>query len=198
MLLKDVIKDYKQKTGLNNENIAKLLNVSKSTVGRWLSGDINSLQSETKKRLSDILGNDIDQLLSNKGPLYKKPLLGYAKAGYDMYLENNIEDYIEVNTSDDKKGDYFLRVKGDSMELAHIHDGDLLFVKSVKEVRSGAIAVVRVGDEVTIKRVIYKPDLLILEAANPDVENRYFTQKEVKELPIEILGKVIYAKSEFE
>ena len=87
MLLKDVIKDYKQKTGLNNESIAKLLNVSKSTVGRWLSGDINSLQSETKKRLSDILGNDIDQLLSNKGPLYKKPLLGYAKAGYDMYLE---------------------------------------------------------------------------------------------------------------
>ena len=69
------------------------------------------------------------------------------------------------------------------MELAHIHDGDLLFVKSVNEVRSGAIAVVRVGDEVTIKRVIYKPDLLILEAANPAVENRYFTQAFTPENP---------------
>ncbi len=197
MLLKDLIKEYKGRTGLNNEAIAKMVGVSRSTVGRWLSGDITNLQLETTRRLNEVLGIDIDKMMSDHTFARQKPLLGEVKAGYDRYLDNNIQGYIEVNEEDDVRGDYFLRVKGDSMDLARIHDGDIVFIKSCDHLRSGSIGIVMVGEEVTIKRVIIKDDLLILEAANPAYDNRYFTKKEVAELPIRILGQVIYAKSEF-
>ena len=52
-------------------------------------------------------------------------------------------------------------------------------------------------DEVTVKKIIKKPDMLILEATNPQVENRYFTKEEVEYLPVRIIGKVVYTKTYF-
>ena len=53
------------------------------------------------------------------------------------------------------------------------------------------------GEEVTVKRIIKKPDMLILEATNPLVENRYFSNEEVATLPVRIIGKVVYTKTYF-
>lgn len=78
-----------------------------------------------------------------------------------------------------------------------IMDGSLVLVQQRDHVENGDIGVVLVGDEVTVKRVVFKKDMLILEAANPDVENRYFTSKEVKDLPVRIIGKVISVKTYF-
>ena len=73
-----------------------------------------------------------------------------------------------------KKGDYFLRVRGDSMINAHIYEGDLVFVKQTNKVESGSIAIVLVGEEATLKRVLYKKGLMILEAANPKIDTKVF------------------------
>jgi repressor LexA len=54
-----------------------------------------------------------------------------------------------------------------------------------------------VGDEVTVKKVIYKNNMMILEAANPEVENRYFTMNEIKELPVRVIGQVLSCKTYF-
>lgn len=42
------------------------------------------------------------------------------------------------------------------MVNAHIYEGDLVFVKQTNEVESGSIAIVLVGEEATLKRVLYK------------------------------------------
>ena len=77
-------------------------------------------------------------------------------------------------------------------------DGDLALIKQCSTVSSGEIAVVMIGDdEVTVKKVIKKPDMLVLEATNPLTENRYFSQQEIQQLPIRIIGKVIYTKTYF-
>jgi repressor LexA len=82
---------------------------------------------------------------------------------------------------------------------AKIHDNDLLFVKQVDDVPSNTIAVVLIGqDEVSVKRVIKTDKYLLLEAANPDVETKVFTKKEVMELPVRIIGKVIYSRTEIQ
>ncbi|MCD7894348.1 MAG: LexA repressor, partial [Erysipelotrichaceae bacterium] len=77
-----------------------------------------------------------------------------------------MEGYIELGQADARKGDYFLRVTGDSMEGSHIFDGDIVFVQQCDEVDSGRIAVVMIGDEATIKKVYFKKDLMILESSN--------------------------------
>lgn len=195
MQFKDYLKEYKQKTGMTHQQIADQLNVNRSTITRWLKGDTKAVNQEVIERLSYMLKIDVEQLLKEK-EVYERPIIGTVKAGYNLLADQNIESYEEVTSRDFYRGDFFLRVTGDSMDGAHIHDNDLIYVKQCSDVESGTIAVVLVGEEATVKRVIKKKDLLILEAANPNYTNRYFTAKEVEELPVKILGKVIYSKSE--
>ena len=198
MELKDIIKDYKYRHQLTNDEIAAQLGVTKSTVSRWISGDVKRIQEETLSRLNALLGYNIDPIIKGKSVHLKRPILGYAKAGYDMYAQENYMGDEEVTEEDFYKGDYFLQIQGDSMIGSGIIDGDLALIKQCSTVSSGEIAVVMIGDdEVTVKKVIKKPDMLVLEATNPLTENRYFSQQEIQQLPIRIIGKVIYTKTYF-
>lgn len=80
---------------------------------------------------------------------------------------------------------------------SHIYDGDLVYVAKSDTVSSGQIAVVLVGDEVTLKKVYYKNDLMILEASNPEYESRFFTKEEVVDLPVRIMGVVRFVRRDF-
>lgn len=198
MELKDIIKDYKYRHQLTNDEIAAQLGVTKSTVSRWISGDVKRIQEETLSRLNALLGYNIDPIIKGKSVHLKRPILGYAKAGYDMYAQENYMGDEEVTEEDFYKGDYFLQIQGDSMIGSGIMDGDFALIKQCSTVSSGEIAVVMIGDdEVTVKKVIKKPDMLVLEATNPLTENRYFSQQEIQQLPIRIIGKVIYTKTYF-
>ena len=129
MELKDIIKDYKYRHQLTNDEIAQKLGVTKSTVSRWISGDVKRIQDETLKRLNELLGYDIEPVIKGKSIHLKRPILGYAKAGYDMYGENNYMGEEEVTEEDFYKGDYFLQIQGDSMTGSGIMDGDLALIK---------------------------------------------------------------------
>jgi repressor LexA len=127
----------------------------------------------------------------------KLPVLGYVKAGYNLAAEENWLGEEEVSLAEKKTGDFYLRVEGDSMNGAGILDGSLVLVQQSETIDSGKIGVVLVGDEVTVKRVVYKKNMMILEAANPEVENRYFTADEVRSMPVQILGRVVSCKTYF-
>lgn len=197
MKLKEMISDYKEKTNLTNEEIANTFGVTKQTIGRWLSGEIVSLKDEQASKLSELLGYDVKPILNQQLPHLKKPILGVAKAGYDLFLDENYLGEEEVVMDDFRKGDYFLKIIGDSMIGSGILDGSLVYVKQTPQLNNGDIGVIQIGDEVTVKKVIYKPDMIILEATNPAVENRYFTSEDIKEYDVKILGKVLYCKTNF-
>ena len=116
-----------------------------------------------------------------------------------MLAVENIEGYFPVPAEYMPNAQSFmLKVKGDSMINAGIRDGDLLFVRACSQVQSGEIAVVLISDEeATVKKVILKDDLMVLEAANPEVENRYFTRDEVRALPVRIIAKAVFSKTYF-
>lgn len=195
MTLQDLIGYFKYASNLTNAEFASEIGVSQATLSRWESGEIKSLNTQTKKRLSEFLDIDVDDYLKYD---LVKPILGVVKAGYNLNAVENIEDYVLVSSMDAKRGDYFLRVTGDSMIDARIFPDSLIYVKEVNDVDSGSIAVVLInGEEATVKRVIKKDQTLILEAANPNVKARYFSEAEVMEIPIKIIGKVLYAKHDF-
>lgn len=196
MNFKEYLKMYKEKMGVSNEYIASQLGVNRSTVTRWLKGDTKVTNPEVIEKLSFILGVDVESVI-NSEERYEKPVLGEVKAGYDLLIDENFEGYEQVTQDDYYRGDFFLRVVGDSMSGAHIHDGDLLYVKKCNDVPSGTIAVVLINRcEVTVKKVIKKEGLLILEPANPSVDVRYYSQEEVESLPVEIIGKALYSRSD--
>lgn len=196
MELRELIYNYKVKNQVTNTEIARRAHVTKATVSRWLSGDVKRVQQETMEHLKQLFGYNVEALLNGDVIEFKKPILGHVKAGYDMFGDENYLGEEEVTSYDHERGDYFLRVVGDSMIGEGIMDGSLAYIAKCDQIPNGTIGVVMIGDEVTIKRVIQKSDMLVLEAANPQVPNRYFTPREVNELPVRVIGKVIYAKTE--
>lgn len=195
MILKELLAQYEIDNNMTPKEVAKQLGVSTSTYYRWLSGESTMLKKSTIRKLTELLDCDVEAVIEETNRV--KPILGNVRAGYDLYAEQDIDGYVEVGHADSQKGDYFLRVTGDSMEGVHIFEGDLVYVQQCTQVRSGSIAIVLIGDEATIKRVRYKNDLMILEAANPKYEARIFSAKEVEELPVKILGLVRFVRTDF-
>ena len=81
------------------------------------------------------------------------PIIGRVAAGSPVLAQEHIEDYCDLSASFfAQPAHYLLQVCGDSMINVGIFDGDLLAVHSTREVKEGQIAVVRIEDEVTVKR----------------------------------------------
>ena len=88
------------------------------------------------------------------------PLVGEIAAGGPLLAEQNIEGYLTMPAS--TKGDFLLRVKGESMIDAGILDGDLVIVQRAQDARNGEIVVALAGDdesadEATVK-TFYRED----------------------------------------
>lgn len=196
MELKELLAKYEYEHGKTHQEVANEVGVSVSTYYRWLSGESTMLKKGTIDKLSNVLNYDIEKLLDQGDRI--KPIAGFVKAGYDLLADENIEGYIELGQADARKGDYFLRICGDSMINSHIYDGDLVYVKKSESINSGQIGIVLVGDELTIKKVYYKNNLMILEASNPKYEPRFFNKKEIEELPVKVMGVVRFVRRDLD
>ena len=81
------------------------------------------------------------------------PLIGRVAAGSPILAQEHIETHYKLDPALFRpKPHYLLRVYGMSMKNAGILDGDLVAVHRTPEVRSRQIVVVRLDDEVTVKR----------------------------------------------
>src|SRR5262249_62126836 len=81
------------------------------------------------------------------------PAGGEVAAGQPILAQENVERTLAVDRAAfAPRADFLLRVRGDSMIEAGIEPGDLLAVHRTASVRDGAIAVVRLDDDVTVKR----------------------------------------------
>ena len=97
------------------------------------------------------------------------PLVGRVAAGTPILAASHIESHFDVAANVfHPPADFLLRVQGESMKDIGIFDGDLLAVHQCSTVRNGQVAVVRVEDEVTVKRIEQKNASLILHAENQD------------------------------
>lgn len=197
MELKEIIKEYKNRYHMNNKELAEQFGVSHNTVCRWLRGEIKSLQDDTAQRMSSIMGFDVQSFLQGTVVDLKKPVLGMVKAGYDMFLDQDYLGEEIVSSEEYKSGDFFLKVKGDSMKDSGIIEGSLVYIKATNVVRNGDIAVVCIDDEVTIKFYEKRKDEIALIPSNSSYETKVFSPKEASKHNIKIIGKVLFCKTMF-
>ncbi|WP_175731138.1 transcriptional repressor LexA [Burkholderia ambifaria] len=100
------------------------------------------------------------------------PLVGRVAAGSPILAQEHISQHYACDPAlFTSKPDYLLKVRGLSMRDAGILDGDLLAVQKRTEAKDGQIIVARLGDDVTVKRLMRRPGGLELIAENPDYEN---------------------------
>jgi len=81
---------------------------------------------------------------------------------------------------------FFVRVTGDSMVKAGIHNGDLLVVDRSIEPRDKNVIIAVVNGELTVKRIRIRKNRLTLEAEN----EAYQSQEINEEIEFEVWGVV--------
>ena len=114
------------------------------------------------------------------------PIVGQVAAGNPILAEENIDDYCTLEPGFfSPAADYFLRVRGTSMENVGILDGDLLAVHRTTDVHNGQIVVARLEDEVTVKRFRRDGSTVWLIAENDEFDP---IRVDLTETPLDIEG----------
>jgi repressor LexA len=146
----------------------------------------------TKPRALELIGRERREaqpvaMREEARDVSRLPLLGEIAAGGPMLAEENIQEYVPMPAS--TRGDFLLRVKGESMIEAGILDGDLVIVQKAQEARNGEIVVALAGDdestdEATVKTFYREEGRVRLQPENASMEPIYARH-------VQILGRVV-------
>jgi repressor LexA len=149
----------------------------------------------TKPRALELIGRERREpqaatAAAADGPadVTRLPLVGEIAAGGPLLAEENIQDYVPMPSR--AKGDFLLRVKGESMIEAGILDGDLVIVQRAQDARNGEVVVALAGDdestdEATVKTFYRDPDGRVrLQPENSALEPIYAPH-------VQVLGRVV-------
>jgi len=144
----------------------------------------------TKPRALELIGRerrDAAPAAAEASDVSRLPLVGAIAAGGPMLAEQDIEEYVPMPAT--TKGDFLLRVKGESMIEAGILDGDLVIVQRAQDARNGEIVVALAGDdesadEATVKTFYREKGRVRLQPENASLEPIYAAH-------VQILGRVV-------
>jgi len=117
------------------------------------------------------------------------PILGRVAAGQPLLSDQNIEGTSVVPqdwVNDDEA--FLLKVQGESMIGAHICPGDQALVRRQSTAENGDIVVALLNDEATVKRILFKPNGIVLQPENPAMPPIEVRKGEKN---FQILGKVV-------
>ena len=140
----------------------------------------------TKPRALELVGRD-RPAEAPAAELPRLPLLGQIAAGGPLLAEQNVEE--EIAVPETLRGDFLLRVRGDSMIDAGILEGDVVVVRRAQDARNGEIVVALAGDdeaadEATVKTFYREDGRIRLQPENSALEPIYARH-------VQILGKVV-------
>ena len=197
------VKELRKQKHITQEELGKVLDIQKAAISKYENG-IAEPSTEVLNKMSAFFGVSIDYLLGNSPVKVSNqtssdsqgvriPVLGRVVAGIPIEAVEEILDYEEITPELAASGEFFaLKIRGHSME-PRMMEGDVVIVRRQDDVESGDVAIVLVnGNEATVKRVKKQEDGITLIATNTSVyEPHYYSNKEIEELPVRILGKVV-------
>ena len=198
------IKDLRHINQISQQKLANSIGVSRSTIAMWELGN-SEPDNENLTKLANFFNVSVDYLLGQNDYSFPNstggtwvPVLGRVAAGIPIEAIEDVEDYEEISPDMAKTGEFFaLKIQGDSME-PKISNGDVVIVKQQPDCDNGDIAVVLVnGDEATVKRIKKSPEGIMLIPNNTSYEPMFYSNDDVKKLPVRIIGKVVELRAKF-
>jgi len=197
----ECIRDFIQERGYppTVRDIARELGISSTSVvdyhlrrleqARWIERDPRSSRG-IRLTAAGARGLGLGEIVS-------VPLLGDIAAGEPIPVPSSdfsllgVEETIELTRSivGDPQDLYALRVRGNSMIDAMVHDGDIVIMRPAEEVANGEMAAVWLRDreEATLKRVYWEGGRVRLQPANPTMDPIYIDDPR----QVQIQGKVV-------
>ncbi|WP_089610064.1 LexA family protein [Dehalobacterium formicoaceticum] len=171
----EVIKELRNECSYSQKELSGMLNIAQNTLSQYETGT-REPDNKILIKIADFFNVSTDYLLGRTTPeselkklsTLKIPVLGTIHAGLPVLAEDNWE--YEIELSSEIIADYALRVKGDSMSWAGIHDGDLALMRQADAASHGMIVAAGSQDmdwEATLKYYIQENGHTLLRAANP-------------------------------
>ena len=201
-MFKERLRDLRTSRKLTQDKLAKELGIAKSTISMYENGN-REPDFETLELIADYFNVNLGSLISNistsnTSKAISVPVLGYVRAGIPIEAVENILDYEEISQEMASQGEYFaLSIKGDSME-PKISEGDVVIVRKQSVVENGELAVVLVnGNDATVKKFYMNENGVTLISTNPAYAPFVYSKKDVEELPVQIVGKVVELRAKF-
>lgn len=197
------IRYLRKKNEWSQDYIAdKLGYKSYTTIQKWEMGTSEPPLKKTRE-LADLFNVDIDDLTNKDlelpevaNYLQKRGVtvnvLGRVSAGIPIEAVEEIIDTEEITDEMASKGDFFgLRIHGHSMEPRML-EGDVVIVLKQETAETGDIVIATVnGSDATCKRLKRYRDGIELIPINPSYDPMFYTNEEIENKPVRILGKVV-------
>ncbi|MGI6152858.1 MAG: LexA family protein [Christensenellaceae bacterium] len=119
-------------------------------------------------------------------------IYGTAAAGTPMFAYEDVSGYIDISGLKGTSEDYFaLRIRGNSMDLAHMPDGCVVVAHRQQTLNDGEIGVFMVDGDATVKKFVKTGDHIMLLPASTDSSHKPQIYDQTNR--IDVLGKVIKA-----
>lgn len=220
MTLGNIVKQYRIDNALSMDEFAKRCSLSKGYISMIENG-INprnnkpiaptlpsimkiavAMNMELEELLKTMDGEQKVTLIHQKESEQKKGtiinVLGRVAAGIPIEAIEDVIDTEEITEEMAKTGTFFgLQIHGDSM-IPNICDGDVVIVRQQDDAENGDIVIATVnGTDATCKRLRKYRDGIELIANNPTYEPLDFSNQEIMEKPVRIIGKVVELRRKF-
>lgn len=198
----DKIREARRAAGLTQRQLADKIGVTNTSISNW-EKNLSRPDPDTIQNLcwalniqpNYLFGESTEkkELPSGVLPLPEMkewPVIGATACGDPIHREvfdETVWAPVDINA------EAVFRCDGDSMINARIFDGDLVFINTKLQVDDGQIALVRIGDEYTLKRIYRGGGALQLVSENPTYPMRIISGPELEDT--EIVGKAVYFMS---
>lgn len=200
------IRRLREQRGLTQEQLGKMVDVSRSTITQWergwttpRMGNVQLLAGALGVSTADIIADELPPSNAIKPATAKPayaPLLGRVHAG-EAQEPDVLQDAIPVPYEIIKRHPqgYFLQVEGDCMDNVY-PDGCYILIDPEKRPSNGSIAVVSIdGADYVMRRLYRGANTLILspDSHNDEHEDMVFTT--TTEHTVEFHGTVVWFQS---
>lgn len=199
------IKERRQALKMSQQDLADLVGYKdRTSIAKIEAGEVDLSQSKIiafanalHVRPVDLYGWS-DEEKQRRSTGVKIPVLGDVAAGVPLDAIENYIDEEEIDQELASQGEFFgLRIHGDSMS-PRILEGDVVIVRCQSDADTGDLVIAKInGDLATCKRLTKSNDGIALMSYNPSYPPMVFSKAEIKEKPVQIIGKVVELRGKF-
>lgn len=206
------IKEKRLELKMSQDALAELTGYKdRSSIAKIEKGEVDISESKIREfakalKVSprELMGWDEANISANLGLADSRSkgvvinVLGRVAAGIPVEAITDIIDTEEISQELAKTGEFFgLQIHGDSME-PRMYEGDVVIVRQQDDAESGDIVIAMVnGNEATCKRLMKYAGGISLISLNSKYSPMMFTNQEIEEKPVRIIGKVVELRGKF-
>lgn len=203
------LKELRERKNITQQELAEALGVQQQQIARYENNQ-RKFKQDLLCKLADYFNVSINDFFPNTNydnaetikETIRIAIYGSIKAGIPLENQNDIVEYMNIPKDwiRGNKSLFGLKVSGDSMNPKY-QDGEVVIFEQTNDLedyKNKDCAIMINHTESTFKKVLINDTGIILVPYNTNYDMMPFTNEEIENLPIWILGRAIKKVSDIE